>query len=357
MVSRTDASTVVYVVLALVATAHACIFKYGDAPFVQRLGLEFTFAYHGNDWTNSSWSCLSGKRQSPINIAVTKGGPKLHPMPEDRRTILDFGTFTSNGTNVDVINTGYFVQLEWNDPNWNPRASVVVAEGAQVINDGLDPSVRRTKRIPIRPLQFHFHTHEHMLQGHMYPMEMHIVSEARQEDLPGCESFTCFAAVGVLMQLHPDLEYVNEAFEDIWSVMPLFEGTKTKLPAGSVVNFDRLLPQDRSYVTYEGSLTFPPCGEGIRWHVMTQPIHIGMKQWTKFKMAVGDNNCTHKAVPDDYWHLRTQVDVLDDHDDDQNDGDKGEEKGNCTKLGDGNNSRFVQAINQRKLYRYKQRRP
>lgn len=51
----------------------------------------------------------------------------------------------------------------------------------------------------------------------------------------------------------------------------------------------QILPSDRTYITYEGSLTTPPCSEGIAWHVLTKPVDITLQQvWAHDASA-----CTH----------------------------------------------------------------
>ena len=78
--------------------------------------------------------------------------------------------------------------------------------------------------------------------------------------------------------------------------MPTREGTFTNLPAGTTIKLGELLPSDRDYVTYEGSLTTPPCSEGLLWHVMTQPQRISFGQWNRYRLAVGLKECNSTEV-------------------------------------------------------------
>ena len=56
-----------------------------------------------------------------------------------------------------------------------------------------------------------------------------------------------------------------------------------------LVNGRDLLPRDRSYYRYMGSLTTPPCSEGVNSFVLTQPITVSAEQVEWFAKAVGEN--------------------------------------------------------------------
>ncbi|KAG2435641.1 hypothetical protein HXX76_006843 [Chlamydomonas incerta] len=143
------------------------------------------------------------------------------------------------------------------------------------------------------PVQFHFHTHsEHFLHGAMYPAELHIVCRIQPDQLPGCGSKGCFTVIGVLLAIDPDDTTDHPVLEQFWDIMPLMERTVTYLPAGQRLNLTGLLPDNASYVTYAGSLTTPPCTEGILWNLLTEPIRISYAQYEKFILATGDNMCT-----------------------------------------------------------------
>ena len=58
----------------------------------------------------------------------------------------------------------------------------------------------------------------------------------------------------------------------------LHSQTTAMLAPGRTLNFSSMLPANRSYVTYSGSLTTPPCTEGVMWHVMTTPQSISLHQ-------------------------------------------------------------------------------
>lgn len=49
------------------------------------------------------------------------------------------------------------------------------------------------------------------------------------------------------------------------------------------------MPEGTGFYRYMGSLTTPPCSEGVNWYVMTQPIYVGVDQVSRFAQAVGAN--------------------------------------------------------------------
>ena len=126
-------------------------------------------------------------------------------------------------------------------------------------------------------VQYHFHgPSEHTVDGKHFPMEMHMVHKAADGRL---------AVVGVLIAegVH------NKAFEPLWANLPAQKGARTHFPAIKV-NVDALLPGTRTSYRYAGSLTTPPCTEGVSWIVLTNPIQLSAGQIGAFTRLVKHNN-------------------------------------------------------------------
>ena len=62
----------------------------------------------------------------------------------------------------------------------------------------------------------------------------------------------------------------------VWNALPLEKGEEQAAPAPMDLN--KLLPEDRRYYTYMGSLTTPPCSEGVLWMVMKTPLPVTPEQ-------------------------------------------------------------------------------
>lgn len=112
-----------------------------------------------------------------------------------------------------------------------------------------------------RLLQFHPHgPSEHTLDGRSYPMEFHFVHQNDAGEL---------AVVGVMVEEGA----INPAYQ------PFVQGSANEARGtAAIASLEALLPADRSYFTYEGSLTTPPCTEGVRWIVLREPITLSEAQ-------------------------------------------------------------------------------
>jgi carbonic anhydrase len=86
---------------------------------------------------------------------------------------------------------------------------------------------------------------------------MHIVHFVKEDQLPACGTKGCPIVLGMMIGLTNDEAEVNPALRRIITAMPLNEGSSSTI--NGTVDVNNLLPKNRTYVTYEGSLTAPPC--------------------------------------------------------------------------------------------------
>ncbi len=178
---------------------------------------------------NEFATCATGKRQSPIDI---RDGIKVQ---------LDSVQFDYRSSNFRVLDNGHTVQV-----NVSPGNFIEVTG----------------KRFELQ--QFHFHRpSEERINGRLFDMVAHLV----HKDIEGR-----LAVVAVLL----DRGNAQPLVQAIWNNLPLEKGDEViaRLP----LDLNELLPTDRSYYTYMGSLTTPPCSEGVLWMVMKTPVTISAEQ-------------------------------------------------------------------------------
>jgi carbonic anhydrase len=116
---------------------------------------------------------------------------------------------------------------------------------------------------------FHFHVPaEHEVNGERYDMEGHFI----HEDKAGR-----FAVVGIFFKLGAP----NVEFEKFLKALPNHSAT---------FDINKFYPADKDYYSYIGSLTTPPCTEGLAWIVMHHPMEVSAEQLATFKEKVTQYN-------------------------------------------------------------------
>ena len=181
--------------------------------------------------------CEQGQRQSPIDL----GGAAAAELPAIR---FRYGETVA----AEVFDTGKTVEVEF-PPDRRPWIAI------------------RGERFEL--LQFHFHRpSEHRIGSEEYPMELHFVHQNQVGEL---------AVVGVF--LDGAAGEPQPVIARIWATVPEEVGERAEIrlsPAG-------LLPRDRSYVRYAGSLTTGRCSEGVRWHVLRGRLAVTPRQVEDFR--------------------------------------------------------------------------
>ncbi len=183
----------------------------------------------------------------------------------------------STGRNQSPINLTGFVESEL-----KPLEIAYKAGGNKVINNShsvmvayQSGSVLKVDGIDFELKQFHFHApSENTINGKSYPMEVHLVHMDKDKNL---------AVVAVMFEEGA----ANPMLEKIFSVMPKKPGGKDLAEA---VTVEAILPKERGYYRFNGSLTTPPCSEGVRWMVMKKPVTASKEQIEKFSHVMHHPN-------------------------------------------------------------------
>jgi carbonic anhydrase len=194
--------------------------------------------------------CALGKRQSPIAIQsnATLQGP-AEP--------IEFAYTPSVGT---VVNNGHTIQVDVQGEN-----SITVRNSTYKL------------------LQFHFHTpSEEMINTKRYAMVAHLVHKNAAGQL---------AVVSVLMEVGEPSSFLDK----VWTYMPLDINDRVRMP-DNLLDMNEILPADQRYYQYFGSLTTPPCSEGVLWLVIKQPLRISPAQYKLFSQQFPFNARPVQAV-------------------------------------------------------------
>ena len=167
-----------------------------------------------------------------------------------------------------------------------PALSIQYVDGPtrfRSINHTLQATMRRytanyinidDKIYYLKQLDFHAPS-EHTLNGRTYPLELQLVHKNQHGDI---------AIVAVMF----DIDEPNQAIQNLWESFPTM--TDNSMPIFSPVNINQLLPDDKTYWRYSGSLTTPPCTEGVTWAVLKTPVALSAEQLDKFHYIVGPAN-------------------------------------------------------------------
>ena len=81
----------------------------------------------------------------------------------------------------------------------------------------------------------------------------------------------------------------NPFLAKIMPKLPLTKGVKKNLVKENLNAFD-IMPDDKNFYRFNGSLTTPPCSEGVLWLVLKNPVPISENQLNAFRKVLGNNN-------------------------------------------------------------------
>lgn len=178
---------------------------------------------------NPEWAlCENGNVQSPIDIKTNSVQATTHALN------LNYQKYSSS-----LVNNGHALQVDYHD-------------GGQALLNNQSYKLQ----------QFHIHTpSETYIDGKMYPLEIHFVHQNKQGHLLVIATLVqegnANAALSTIAS-NPPKKGENRAFKDFDPSM--------------------LLPQQKAYYEFMGSLTTPPCTEDVTWIVFNTPIEASKEQ-------------------------------------------------------------------------------
>jgi carbonic anhydrase len=195
---------------------------------------------HWGDLSPDFSACKSGREQSPINVTSA--------VSSDASPII----FDYKPSQLRIVDNGHTVQV-----NYDP-GSLIRVGGKQY-----------------KLLQFHFHhPSEEEINGKSYDLVAHLVHADAEGHL---------AVVAVLFSRQQSNPFVEKIFAHL-------PKSKDKEETANVtINVADLLPKDRSYYTFSGSLTTPPCSEGVTWFVLKTPETLSNRELTSFAKIYPNN--------------------------------------------------------------------
>lgn len=197
---------------------------------------------HWGDLSTDFTTCKVGKHQSPINITDSK---KVHHHDL---------SFHYELTSEEVVNNGHTVQVTIKSDN--------------------DYLIYKDNKYYLK--QFHFHTpSENLIQNKSFPLEIHFVHADKDGNL-------------LVLAVMAEEGKNNPELAKAWQVVSQQQNQVVAIKDPFDIN--KFLPKEKSYYHFEGSLTTPPCTEGVNWVVLKHSVEVSKEQVQQFEKLMGHHN-------------------------------------------------------------------
>lgn len=206
---------------------------------------------HWADLSPEFAPCREGVEQSPIDLT---GAVPTTETGIERRVGEAVLTLEQRARVMDLVDNGHTIQIT------NDVPMALDMDGAHY-----------------ELVQFHFHApSEHTIKGEHAPLEVHLVHKSAEGG---------FAAIGVLIE---EGEH-DVLWDPIIGSLPDGPGDDRRLEDLDL-DMNELRPLPKRYYRYQGSLTTPPCSEGVQWIVMAEKRQISAEQMSAMVLRLHDNN-------------------------------------------------------------------
>ncbi len=205
--------------------------------------VHWTYDREGEDWGDLSpdfAACKNGTRQSPVDVRgpLKRSGGKLE--------------FKYKPSPIKLVNNGHTIQFNYE-------------KGSTVMIDGMEYEL----------IQFHFHTPaENREDGIIFDMEIHFVHKNKDGGL---------GVIGVFVERGKE----HQGLKTFWNSLPMKSGEEAA-PSGTVLATD-FFPRDRAHFSFDGSLTTPPCSEGVKWFLFRESTTASLEQIRRFNRIVPES--------------------------------------------------------------------
>jgi len=194
-------------------------------------------------------ACGRGELQSPINIEIKDTADQQEALKLAEQISLNYeqAIFT-------VENNGHTIE-----------ANSTTLDNSLLINN---------KEYKLTGIHFHSPS-EHQLNGQYFDMEAHLYHKSEEGEL---------AVIGLFIESGEE----NQVLAEMWDEMP--DDVEAARILKNPVDLQLLLPEQKSVYQYMGSLTAPPCTEGVNWFILEQPIEMSDDQINRFSSIFLQNN-------------------------------------------------------------------
>ena len=248
--------TAKHILMGIATTVLGCTPAADEAALPTRVAVHW--GYEGEEspahWAELSPAfalCAEGTHQSPIDLTAPDTVEAIEVTRDYKPASL---RVVRKEHVVDVLDNGHTIQVNYD------QGSTLTLEGTEY-----------------ELLQYHFHMpSEHTVDGRHAALELHLVHRSDAGEL---------AVIGVLVD---EGEY-NAVIAPLVDALPAEPGDTVQLEHGTF-DVDGLIPFDPRYYRYEGSLTTPPCTEGVQWLVMVRQGHASAEQLARFAAVMPENN-------------------------------------------------------------------
>jgi carbonic anhydrase len=193
-------------------------------------------------------TCSLGQRQSPIDIRKTV------------RADLPPIEFAYKPVALSIVDNGHSIRVD------TPGAGSITVDG---------------ETYDLRHFNFHKPSEE-KINGKTYAMAAHLVHQSKSGKL---------AIVAVLMEAGKEQALIRT----LWNNLPL-EQDKPLTRAELKIDPSQILPGKRNYYTFLGSLSTPPCTEGVLWLVLKTPVQVSKEQLSSIATVYKNNVRPVQAV-------------------------------------------------------------